>query len=330
MNDRLKKILRLVLSAALAVVLLYFCFRGVSWSEFLNVLGQCRWSLVLGAMLCGVFAYMLRSLRWKLMLDPFDRSIPLLSCYDGFTIGKVADYAVPHVGEFVRCMYVVTPKATYDKVLGTVVLDRVWDVFMLGILLLVTLFFKWEDFGAFFMERIVSPASSRLDMSLWWVLAVVMVLAASAAWMLFAFRTRNKFCSKVYDGMKGIFQGVAGIVRMDGKLLFILYTAGLWFMFLLMSWFTIRALPADYGLNLMDAMFIMLLGSIAGIVPVPGGFGAFHYLIAIALQTLYGIPFGMGLIFATLSHESQAVTTFIVGAVSYARQAFFKKKVTNK
>ena len=96
-------------------------------------------------------------------------------------------------------------------------------------------------------------------------------------------------------------------------------------MFLLMSWFIIKALPMDLGLGLADALFIMLVGSVAGIVPVPGGFGAFHYLVALALQTLFAVSFETGIIFATLSHESQAVTMIVCGLLSYARQAFKRR-----
>jgi len=64
----------------------------------------------------------------------------------------------------------------------------------------------------------------------------------------------------------------------------------------------------------------MLAGSLSSLVPVPGGFGAFHYVVASALAAVYGIPWEAGIIFATLSHESQTVTMLICGGCSYAAE----------
>lgn len=320
-----KKVLKYVLSAALAVVLLYFSFRGVDWKEFWKVLAQCRWIYVALAMAAGVCAAVIRSLRWRLLLLPVDPDTSFLSCFDGFNIGKMADFVVPHVGEFVRCGYVHSSKTTYDKALGTVVLERAWDILMLGFLIVLLLVFKWEQFGTFFIEKIVEPAAGGLNISLWWLLAIVAVLGTGALALVIALREKNRLCGKLYGFVKGLLQGAGTCLKMENKWLFLLYTALLWLMFLLMSFFIIKALPQDFGLTIIDALFIMLIGSIAGIVPVPGGFGAFHYLVAIALQTIYSIPFEMGIIFATLSHESQAITMMLIGGISYAHQAFFKK-----
>lgn len=78
------------------------------------------------------------------------------------------------------------------------------------------------------------------------------------------------------------------------------------------------------GLTIIDALFLSLVGSLGWIVPVPGGFGAFHFIVSLALSTIYGIPFEMGIIFATLSHESQAVTMLLFGGGSYIYETFRK------
>ena len=78
------------------------------------------------------------------------------------------------------------------------------------------------------------------------------------------------------------------------------------------------------ALGMSDALFLMFAGALSSIVPVPGGFGAFHTVVAGALLSIYGIPFPVGLIFATLSHESQVVTDALCGAVSYACETLHK------
>ena len=74
-----------------------------------------------------------------------------------------------------------------------------------------------------------------------------------------------------------------------------------------------------------DAFFLMIAGSISSVVPVPGGFGAYHGVVAGALLSIWNIPMGTGMIFATLSHESQAITQALCGLASYIHESFFRK-----
>ena len=325
MKEGLSRVLKYSFWTVLAAVLLYFSFRGVDWKEFWKVLGQCSWVMVALAMVSGVLSFIVRALRWRLLLLPDEPQTRLVDCYDGFAIGKLCDFAVPHVGEFVRCGYVRTQRLTYDKALGTVILERSWDILMLGLLVVLLLAFKWSEFGSFFIDSVLEPVAGRLNVSLWLVAGVLAAVVAGGIAAVFAFREKSGFCNKVASFVKGLGQGVTSCLKMRGKGLFLVLTVVLWFLFLMMSFFIVKALPVDYGLTMVDALFIMLVGSVAGIVPVPGGFGAFHYLVAIALQTVYGIPFEMGIIFATLSHESQAITMMACGVVSYVHQTLKRK-----
>ena len=325
MNEKTSKILKSAFWAVLALVLLWFSFRGVDWNEFWKVIRTSRWGYVALAMAAGVFSFIFRSLRWRLLLLPVEPATRRMDCYDGFTIGRLCDFAVPHIGNFVRCGYVLSPRMTYDKALGTVVLERVWDVVMLALLIVSLLVLKGGQFGGFFSERVFGPAASRLSDHPLRIALVLLSLALAVYWAVYAIR-RSRFSERIGGFFRGIGEGFSSFLKMKSKGWFLLLTGLLWVMYLLMSWFIIKAIPTDLGLNLVDALFIMLVGSLAGIVPVPGGFGAFHYLVALALQTLYAIPFDTGIIFATLSHESQAITLIICGLLSYAHQAFFVRR----
>jgi uncharacterized membrane protein YbhN (UPF0104 family) len=319
MNEKTSKILKSAFWAVLALVLLWFSFRGVDWNEFWKVIRTSRWGYVALAMAAGVFSFIFRSLRWRLLMLPVEPATRRMDCYDGFTIGRLCDFAVPHIGNFVRCGYVLSPRMTYDKALGTVVLERVWDVVMLALLIVSLLVLKGGQFGDFFSERVFGPAASRLSDHPWRIALVLLSLALAVYWAVSAIR-RSRFSKRIGGFCRGIGEGFSSFLKMKSKGWFLLLTGLLWVMYLLMSWFIIKAIPTDLGLNLVDALFIMLVGSLAGVVPVPGGFGAFHYLVALALQTLYAIPFDTGIIFATLSHESQAITTIACGFLSYARR----------
>ena len=87
---------------------------------------------------------------------------------------------------------------------------------------------------------------------------------------------------------------------------------------------TMWAAPFLDQLDMIDALFLSLVGGLGFAVPVPGGIGAFHFVIGLALSTLYGIPMETGIIYATISHTSQAITQIIFGAASYGYETLKK------
>ena len=111
---------------------------------------------------------------------------------------------------------------------------------------------------------------------------------------------------------------------MEKKWLFFAYTALIWLTYWLMAASTVWAAPFLEGLTIVDALFLSLVGGLGFAVPVPGGIGAFHFIISLALAGLYGVPMEMGIIYATLSHTSQAITQIIFGAGSYIYEALKK------
>ena len=336
MDKKISKILKYLLSALLAAVLLYFSFREVEWADFAEGLKDCRWEYILLSMAAGAFAFWLRALRWRRLLLPIDDSITRITTFNGINIGNISNFVFPRIGEFVRCGVITrrsvpadprTPehkKASYDKVLGTVVLERSWELLVMLILLAVVVVGGFDRFGGFFVEQIWTPMTARLDFSIWWLVAVLTLAAAGCGYCLWRFRDSNRFCSKVWGIFRGILQGFASCMKMEQKWLFFAYTALIWMTYWFMAASTVWAAPFLGDLTVIDALFLSLVGGLGFAVPVPGGIGAFHFIISLALAGLYGIPMEMGIIYATLSHTSQAITQIIFGAGSYIYEALKK------
>lgn len=330
MKERGKKILKYAVSLAVAAMLLYFSFKGVRWDDFIDGLRECRWSFVLCSMAAGVAAFWLRGIRWRQLLLPLDPSVRRLTAFNAVNIGYIANFVFPRIGEFVRCGVISARStrngggATYDRVLGTVVLERGWDLLSMLVVAVVLLVSRWDRFGTFFVDRMWRPAAESLGFSIWWIVVSLVFAAAAGIWLVWKFRNRNRICAKVASVISGILNGFTSAFRMRGKAMFFAYTLLIWGMYWLMAVFTMMAIPDLGGLNAVDALFLMIAGSFGWLVPVPGGFGSFHFIVSLALSTIYGIPAGLGIIFATLSHESQAVTMAVCGGISYFYETFRK------
>ena len=72
MSRKLKNVIKYVLSLGVAALLMYFCFRGVNWTEFVVSLSGCRWWWVAASILAGVLSNWFRSERWREILLPVD------------------------------------------------------------------------------------------------------------------------------------------------------------------------------------------------------------------------------------------------------------------
>lgn len=334
MSDRIKKILKYLLSMSLAALLLWFSFRGVEWSDFISGLKECRWGWVLLSMLAGSFAFWLRAVRWRQLLHPIDDSISHLTTFNGINIGNISNFVFPRIGEFVRCGVItrrsqpVDPahpevkKASYDKVLGTVVLERGWELLVMLLLLAVLVVGGFERFGNFFIERIWTPIVQRLDVSIWWIILPLVLVGLGALYALWRFKDANGFCSKVWGVFRGIGQGFSSCLKMEKKWLFFAYTACIWLTYWLMAASTVKAAPFLADLDMIDALFLSLIGGLGFAVPVPGGIGSFHFIISMTLSVMYSVPLEMGIVYATLSHTSQAITQVFFGALSYVYEAW--------
>lgn len=336
MSKKASQIIKYAVSAALAFVLLYFSFRDVEWADFIEGVKSCRWEFIILSMAAGSFAFWLRGVRWRQLLLPIDDSITRITAFNGVNIGNISNFVFPRIGEFIRCGVITRrsvpvsadnpehKKASYDKVLGTVVLERSWELLVMLLLLVVVVVGGFDRFGGFFMEQIWTPMSQRLDFSIWWIVALLALAGSAGCYALWHFRDTNPVCSKVWGIFRGILQGFASCLKMERKWLFFAYTAFIWMTYWLMAASTMWAAPFLDHLDLIDALFISLVGGLGFAVPVPGGIGAFHFIISLALSGIYGVPTEIGIIYATLSHTSQAITQILFGAGSYAYEALKK------
>lgn len=312
------KIVEYGFSLTIACVVVYFCFRNVSWDVFFNELMECSWGYIVAAMLVGCASYLIRALRWQLLLP----GAKLADTFNAVNIGNISNFVIPRIGEVVRCGVVSqkSPANTFEKTLGTVVLERSIDVLCLGVLLLGTIAAFRGQFMAFIEENVISGLASYSTV-IW--IAVGLALAAVVAFFLIQL-PQPQGRGKLYGFIYGLHKGVRDCFAIEGKFRFLIYTIALWACFFAMSYLTIKAVPALNHLGAADALFLSLVGSLGWAIPTPGGIGSYHAIIALALSQIYGLSWEAGIIFATISHESQSITMIVCGLGSYAANTLRK------
>lgn len=332
MNPRLKSILKYSAVSVLTLVLLYLAFRGMDWNAFVDGLRSCNYWWIMAAMVAGVFGTVLRGLRWRLLLLPIDSRVRRVDCCNAYAVCYLSNIAVLRSGELVRCgMIADSSKVPFKDSLGSVMVERVWDI-LVSALMLIAMFFL-TPFGGFMVEHLWNPfVASFTTKTLFLIigLVVLLVLATLPIIRYMERIRRSRIGGKVIDFIKGMFNGVKAAFKMKHGFLFIFYTFLVQLLYWLEVVFVIQAFPAVSHLTGMDALFIMMLGLVGWAIPVQGGFGAYHVIVSMALVPIYGIDQQTSLVFATISHEAQIVQMIVFGLAALAFTVYLRNRRQKK
>jgi hypothetical protein len=220
-----------------------------------------------------------------------------------------------------------TDNASFESLIGTVLVERASDLVMLLFCVVLVFFIKIDFFGEFLLNKIFKPiffkASGFSFMSIIIIVSILLFI-----YLLLHLIRKNVFGHKVKARVKsmyyGIVDGLKSVSRMNRRGLFIFYSFLIWSLYLLMTWLLVFSTKATSDLSFVDSLFVMVVGSFGMIVPVQGGFGAFHIITATGLG-LFGISYEAGLVFATIAHESQTILLIVLGTISMA-VLFIKKR----
>lgn len=328
MNTKVKKALKWAIAFLIALVLLYFAFRQINWSEFWTSLLSCNFWLVLATIVVQWLITWFRGNRWQLLLQPVSKDVKKRETYHAYALCYLANMAVTRSGEVAKCgIMAETKKVSFEGALGTVVIERTWDIICVFIAALPLLFFgKFRDF---LVEKMFRPAAESVNLGWGWIALIIVAAIVAIVFIIRANKERierTKTGSAILKFFRGMGEGISAAFKMKHKFAFFAYTVIIWVGYWLCSLWTLHAFPAAVDMNGLDALFLMVVGSLGWMVPVPGGFGAYHLIVAMTLVPIYNFTYNTGLVFATISHESQSVQMLLCGLVSLVCWAVHKRK----
>lgn len=328
----ISKIVRYILFLSIGIALLYFAFKDMPLAKLWNGLEKANYFWVALTVLLGIAAYISRAYRWNLLIESLGYKPKLLHTTSAVLVGYLANIAFPRLGEVTRCaMLNRSDKVPFDSLVGTVIVERAFDVFTLIIIIFSVAIAKIDLFGGFFRKYLITPISQNIGSKVnhFWeftliagVILIVVLILVVIFWRKFS---HTKPIIKLKKTANGVIVGLKTGYKMKRRKAFFVSTLILWICYWLMSWLIVFAIPETANLGPLDGMFLLAAGSIGMAAPVQGGIGSFHIFIALALG-LYNIPWENGLIVATLSHESQMLFAIILGIIGFYIIAFSARK----
>ena len=337
MKKLLIQILKIAGFLALGIVLLYFAFRGVALNDLASTLQKVNfWWIALSLFFAGI-SFLFRARRWMLLIEPLGFKPSFMNTYHSLMVGYLSNYALPRLGEVTRCVSLgKREKIPVDSLFGTVIVERVVDLIMLMLILLVLLFSWMEKFGAFFGEQVLQPLQEKLvelfggTLVFWLMLGASFVLFVLLIYLFRKSLARFSLLQKIKGFISGVLDGLRTIYRMKRKWEFVLHSALIWFLYILMTWVVVYALEELSGLTFIDGMFLLVIGGLGMSAPVTAGIGAYHWITSRGLMFVYGFSLETGTAYAILAHESNSLLTILLGAISYMILMLSRKRNSSK
>jgi glycosyltransferase 2 family protein len=307
---------------SLGLGLLYLAFRGIELDVLWKSLRQANYNWVLLSLVLAFFAHLSRAYRWRLLIEPLGYKPRLRTTFYAVMVGYLANFAFPRIGEITRCGTLNrTDKIPVDSLLGTVIIERAFDLIMGFVFLFALLITRFDLFGGFLSSNLIKPALHKANSSVqgnYLLLLIAFLFFAALVTIYFVFRERLakiNVLRKIKSLAKGVFTGMKTVYMMQKRWDFLLHTALIWTLYFFMTYLVFFSIPATSNLGWVDGVFILVVGTFGMVAPVQGGIGAYHWMVSLGL-TLYSIPREDGLVFATLSHSSQSLFAVLLGALS--------------
>ncbi len=324
MKKDLKQTARVILFLSLAILLLWISFRGVNFKDLWESLKKADYWWLLPAAAMAVFSFFVRARRWTLLIEPLGYKPALINTYHSVATGYFANLLFPRLGEVTKCAALgEKEKIPFDKLVGTVIIERTIDMLTVFAILGLTLIAGSTTTGSFLSGNVLAPLSQKLSSSfgsatLFYLLIIALIVLVIILYFVLRKKLSDKpFFKKIYAFVDGIIDGVKSIAKLKRKWEFLFLTILLWVVYLFMTYFPLLCLDSTKELGISGGMFILVIGSFGMAAPVQSGLGAFHWIVSRGLLVAYGIPLSEGLAYATLSHESQLLIIAIFGSISF-------------
>lgn len=285
------------------------------WDKFTLSLKKSKFWIIIPVFFILTLSHLLRALRWKLIMEPLGYKPSLVNTFLAVLIGYLANLAIPRLGEVLKCTLISKyEKVPAEKIIGTIVAERAFDVLSLGVVFLLALTLQFEVIQAGWhqlqMQTAVNKNSANYETIKWLLLVLVFLILV----LLFIFRKKFQL---ILTGLKkiiaGVWEGIMSATKLKKHYLFFFYSFAIWFLYLLATYIGLFGTEGTAS-SFSTAISCLAYASI-GMIITPGGIGAYAYFMAKVLE-LNGIDYTLGLANGTLQWFSQFLILLVLGGVS--------------
>ena len=319
-----KNHIRAIVLFALTFVFLFFFFRRIEWSEVLGYLDDIDFKLFIVLLLLVPMNFAFRAIRWQCLLKHEKDGVSFYNRFAGNAVGFAVTFLFPgRLGELVKPLYLAQKEGLKKGfVIGTVVVERMFDLFNMCFLLGV-FFISRPLYASIFNIEIEQEAYSNL--ALWGIIgmaiAIVILLVTLSLYFFkektlkliaFFLKPLSKKWREMIMGLIDEFIGGLKFFHSVGDVfVYIFWSLVVWINIAVFYWIWLVAF--DVRVPFFYIFPFVFLTMVGASIPTPGMVGGFDYFSKYGLITLYGVEANLAVGMTLVVHAIQLAVTYVVG-----------------
>jgi hypothetical protein len=266
-----------------------------------------------------IFSFLIRTWRWSVILRSAGHVVPPGVLFKSIMFGLLLNYLLPaRIGDIARGVALkVTDHCPLGVSLSTIVVERAFDTFSLGVLLtIIGLFYYQPEY-------------------LWLEGGAILLTAGLLALLLILYYGKDLVVSVLHPFISNIEESITtlntGMKEMSRNIMGLCLVFGLsvvaWFCDILCIY--VSALAIRYDISLLTVAVAGITAFIAQSLPLtPGGIGV-HEASIVGILMMFQIPASIGMSIALIDHFIRAAVVYCLGLVctihlGFSSRVFFR------
>lgn len=302
-----KKIIPLLIG----VFFIYLSYQNTTPEDRQNIFKYIKnadYRFVLLSAFFGILSHISRAVRWQYLLAPLGFRPRTINSVLAVLIGYFSNLGIPRSGELLRATAMDRyENIPFQKGFGTVIAERVVDLILLLLCILLALGLQYDMIKAYLNLKDLNFIQTGLSLI---ILAMVFFVCRK-----FFLQSTHPITEKIKHFFQGIWEGMISIKYMKNKGLFIAHTVFIWTMYVLMFWIVKFSIPETESLGINALIPAFVLGGLS-ISATNGGIGIYPYSVSLVLIA-FGISKESSLAFGWIMWTCQTLMVVTFGAMAF-------------
>lgn len=293
-----------VLGVVISGLLIWWLLADVNLGEVWGEIRHAHWGYLLAAVAVATSGFLVRALRWKLLLHPLRAGTSLRNRFAAVNIGFAANNLLPaRVGEFARAWAIsLVEPIPASGAFGSLVVERFLDLVavfsLLAFAILHPSFPGTATVGGRSIESLMGLMLAIIGTVL---VGIVVLLLFPRLFLSVARRVAGwlpeRASRTIIDGLESFLAGLVALRHPRLLVGALLWSFGFWAWNAVSFWLGFKAFGIEEGY--VAALFVQGIVALGVAVPsAPGFFGTFHAAAAVGLAEVYGVGESRTLAFA--------------------------------
>ena len=319
MKNQISKWLSILIPILLGIGIIIYQYNQFTEAQINEIVGyfkNANYFFVILAVFIGFIGNALRAYRWKYMLDHLGYESNFQNNFMAVNIGYLLNLTVPKSGEISRALIVKKyNNIPFDKGFGTIVAERIIDMFFLLFFMLLAVILQFKIVKAFILDKIPLHLMALL---------FTIGIAGFILFILVYKYSKLKLVLLFKEKVSGLKEGLLSIFHMKEKWNYLFQSALIWLSYIITYYVATKVIPETSVLSVGAIVTCFVVGSIA-IAFTNSGFGAYPFLTSKVLL-FYAIAEPAGTAFGWIIWTSQMLLVLILGLLSFLLLPILNRK----